>query len=139
MRKLIKPIASMLFSYVRVFDKEGKLVGSEPILRNTCELRLSKYIAIAEDITSLVLRVDKRGQRKLKNGVIVLDKGDSIMRIPLSGIDLEKPNILSELEQYSEPVPNLFQCFTNDQTFCFDEDWLKENQEEFNNLMLGKS
>lgn len=137
MTKIFKSIALMLFSYVSVFDNEGKLVSMEPLHRNTCELKLSKYVTTPRDVKYLELRVDKRGKDKLKDGVILIDTGDSLVRKSLTGEDLYKPIILTDFEP--EPKPNLSDDdWTNKLTFCIDEEWLKANQEYFNNLMLGK-
>lgn len=140
MRQIFKPIAVLLFSYVRVYDEQGKLVGREQIVSGNSVFNLRGLET--EDIANLEIRVDKRGLRKLKGGKIILYAGDRVAEISLSGVDTTKPLVLTDLEQYfiaSAEKIDLSQCCNHEMTFLFDEQWLLENQEIFTDMLAGRA
>ena len=140
MKWILKPIALVLFSYVRVYDKQGNLLIRKPIVSGNFGITLNNAIELAEGIENLELRVDKRGLRKLK-GNIILEVGEKVGKVSLAKIDISKPLILNDLEQYfiQETEVDNSQFYYHEMTFLLDEKWIAENQDSFMEGLTGQA
>ena len=138
--KLVEIIALLLFSYVRVYDEQGKLVGREQIVSGNSVLNLRGLET--EDIANLEIRVDKRGLRKLIGDKLTIDADDKVAEISFTEVDILKPLVITDLEQCfiaSAQKEDISQCYNHEMIFLSDEQWIRDGQEYFHNLMLGKA
>lgn len=134
----------LCFGYIKICHKDtSKVHLGKPVVFKSAYYKVD-LTEIIEDIglDSLIIKLEKRALRKMQGCSLVLLDGEREARVSLAGIDISKPLVITDLEQYfiaSAKKEDLSQCCNYEKTFLFDEEWLLKNQEYFNNLLLVKA
>jgi hypothetical protein len=134
----------LCFGYLTICHKDtGKVILGKPVVFKSAyyKVDLTEVIEYV-GLDNIIIKMDKRALRKLQGCSLVLLDTNREARISLTEVDITKPLILTDLEQYfkvSEEKEAISQCYNHEMTFLFDEEWLLENQEKFTDMLAGRA